>query len=125
MAKRRVERRGQALIRGTRKVRPMFDLAKARSELLAKSMVEIERATALAWGGRAAASYGLCLEERDSYASLQRFWEGENYRQEALEHAAMVEDDAFMDGIRHEIEEPRAKAKKTLMPRPLETPRRR
>lgn len=99
----------------------MLNVETARSELKAKSMIDIEKATALTWGARAAASYDLCLEERDSWAAVQRFYEAENYRQEALEHAAMVENDAFLDGVRSEVEDHRIKARKALTPRSAET----
>ncbi len=92
----------------------MLDVAKASKELAEKSMIEIERATALTWGGRAAASYTRCVEAGDNALGLQRFWEGETYRGEALEHAAMVEEDALVSELRREIETYRSKAKKTL-----------
>jgi hypothetical protein len=92
----------------------MLDVAKAVKELASKDMLTIERDTALAWGGRAAASYSCVMDEDDPRAQQRCFWEGENYRQEALEHAAMTEDLHFVADILKEIDGYRAKAKKVL-----------
>lgn len=73
---------------------PKLDIEKAMKELAEKSMMDIEQATALTWGGRAAASFRLSLEANTPSERLQRFYEGENYRQEAMEHASMLEDGA-------------------------------
>ncbi|MEA3189864.1 MAG: hypothetical protein QOD77_446 [Thermoplasmata archaeon] len=89
----------------------MLDIQKARDELAGKSMVEIERATALTWGSRAAASFQCSLEARSVHERFRCFYEGENYRQEALEHAAMTEDRGELVGVMHdEIEAIRKRA---------------
>lgn len=83
----------------------MLDLEKAMKELREKSILDIERATALTWGGRALASYHLSRESSTPLERLQRFYEGENYRQEAMEHASMAEDGGgLMRGIHDEVE---------------------
>ncbi|HJQ93617.1 MAG TPA: hypothetical protein VJ874_04955, partial [Candidatus Thermoplasmatota archaeon] len=70
----------------------LLDLDKAKKELDSKDLLTIERETALTWGGRAAASYACVLEEPDHAERMRCFWEGETYRAEAVEHAAMTED---------------------------------
>ena len=77
----------------------------------------IERDTAITWGGRAAASYECSLEEGESdHAEAMRcFWEGETYRAEAVEHAAMTEDARFVERIASEVEEYRAEAREALV----------
>ncbi len=92
----------------------MLDVAKAVKELASKDMLTIERDTALTWGARAAASYSCVLAEDDHSVHMRCFWEGENYRQEALEHAAMTEDVGFIGAIMKEIEGYRSKARSTL-----------
>ncbi|MBI4393534.1 MAG: hypothetical protein HY556_07035 [Euryarchaeota archaeon] len=89
----------------------MLELEKAIVELQAKSMEEIERETAMKWGSRAAASYTLVGREVTPGARFKRFYEAENFRQEAFEHASMVEDDgALLQSIRKEVEEHRSAA---------------
>ncbi len=89
----------------------ILDLEKAMKELREKSILDIERATALTWGGRALASYCLSRESATPLERLQRFYEGENYRQEAMEHASMADDGgALMRGIHGEVESERQAA---------------
>lgn len=80
----------------------LLDIQKAKDELEGKTMVEIERATALTWGGRAAASYQRSLEAGSLHDRFRCFYEGENYRQEALEHAAMAEDRGKLVAVVHD-----------------------
>ena len=77
----------------------MLDLAAAREELLSKSLLDIERATAITWAARAAACLDLAHEAETRQGRSVRLRESENYRQEALEHAAMTEDIPFLQGI--------------------------
>ncbi len=89
----------------------MLDVEKGLAELKAKSLVEIEKATAMTWGGRAAASYLLAHRAAAKAERLRRFYEGENYRQEALEHAAMAEDGGrLLLQIHDEVEAHRRRA---------------
>jgi hypothetical protein len=82
----------------------MLEVEKAIVELKAKSMEEIERETSVKWGSRAAASYDLVGQEGDPGARFKRFYEAENFRQEAFEHASMVEDDGkLLHAIRVEV----------------------
>lgn len=92
----------------------MLDVAKAKKEIAAKQMSAIERDTALTWGARAAASYECALVVEDIHGRLQCFWEAENYRQEALEHAAMTEDLQFVGRLLAEVEGYRSKARMAL-----------
>lgn len=93
----------------------LLDLEKARKELESKGLLAIERETALTWGGRAAASYGFVLEEEDHAERMRCFWEGETYRAEAIEHAAMTEDARFVEQITAEVETHRARARELLL----------
>jgi hypothetical protein len=89
----------------------MLDLHKARLELAKNTIQDIERSTALTWGSRAAAAFAEAQVEPDDKVRLQWLWDGENYRQEAIEHAAMVEDFAFLEELMNEIEVHRQQAK--------------
>lgn len=81
----------------------MLDVAKARKELLDKTLLDIERATAITWASRAAASLDLAKESRTLADRTRWLREAENYRQEALEHAAMTEDIPFLQAILEEL----------------------
>jgi hypothetical protein len=93
----------------------LLDVDKAKKELEAKDLLTIERETALTWGGRAAASYSCVLEEEDHAERMRCFWEGETYRGEAIEHAAMTEDAGFLERLTIEVEGHRAKARDLLL----------
>ena len=82
----------------------MLDLAAAREELLSKSLLDIERATAITWAGRAAVCLDLAHESETRQGRSVRLREAENYRQEAIEHAAMTEDIPFLQAIIAEID---------------------
>jgi len=82
----------------------MLDVASARKELEEKSLLEIERATATTWAARAAACYDLARDAKDAAGRTARLEEAQNYRQEALEHAAMTEDIPFLRSILKEIQ---------------------
>jgi hypothetical protein len=92
----------------------MLDLHKARLELAKETIQDIERKTAITWGSRAAAAFAEAQVEPDEKVRLQWLWDGENYRQEALEHAAMVEDLAFLEELISEIEVHRSQARKMV-----------
>lgn len=77
----------------------VLDVAKARKELQQKSLAEIERATALTWGARAAAAFALAGEEAQPERRWQWRLDAESYRQEALEHAAQTEDWTFLADV--------------------------
>lgn len=94
---------------------PVLNAEKALEELRTKKMDEIERLTAITWGGRALASYKLAQEQRDMGERFRHFYEGENYRQEALEHASMAEDRGeLLRQVHDEIETVRQQAFKGL-----------
>lgn len=93
----------------------LLDVAKGLSELKTKSLAEIERMTAMTWGGRAAASYQLVLEAGGMAERFRHFYEGENYRQEALEHASMVEDrGSLLVQVHDEVDAYRRRAAEAL-----------
>ncbi len=94
---------------------PNIDIEKGLKELREKSIVEIERATAITWGGRAAASFRLSREAATPAQRVQRFHDGETYRGEAMEHAAMAEDGgALLRAIHDEVEAERGPAQEAL-----------
>jgi len=94
---------------------PILDVEKALKELQGTSMAQIERTTALTWGGRAVASFRLCAQATDWESRFRHFCEGENYRQEALEHAAMGEDwQGLLPALDTEINEARAAAETSM-----------
>lgn len=93
----------------------MLDLAAARKELQSKTLLDIERATALTWAGRAAACLDLAHEADDPRLRMRRLTEAENYRQEAIEHAAMTEDIPFLQDVVAQI---RKHQKPSSSPRP-------
>lgn len=93
----------------------VLDVQKALDELKSKSMVDIERSTAQTWGGRAAASYQLAMQSDGMAGRFRHFYEGENYRQEALEHASMAEDGGkLMMQVHDEIDAVRRRAMDSL-----------
>lgn len=89
----------------------MLDVDKATKELRSTSLDAIERTTALTWGARAAASYRLAMGEKSMEERFRRFYEGENFRQEAFEHASMADEDGtLLREVRKEVDESRSKA---------------
>lgn len=93
----------------------LIDIEKGLKELGEKTIRDIERATSITWGGRAAASYRLSREATAVPERLKRFYEGETYRGEALEHAAMTEDGgALLRNVHDEVEAERAPALEAL-----------
>lgn len=83
----------------------MLDVEAARKELQEKSLLAIERATAITWASRAAACLDLAADAQTEEERTARLRESENYRQEALEHAAMTEDIPFLQAILAELNE--------------------
>ena len=102
----------------------MLDVNKATKELKEKSMEDIEAMTAEAWGSRAVASYEMVGNEQDAQTRFRRFYEGENFRQEAFEHASMADETGEkLNEVREEILEAREEALGMLEGRMEETPR--
>lgn len=60
---------------------------KAMDEFHEKTIEMVQHATAIAWAGRALASYMLLAETGE----LQRLLDAEEYAHEALEHAALAD----------------------------------
>lgn len=97
----------------------VLDVQKGIDELKQKSMVDIEKATAQTWGGRAAASYQLATQAGETAQRMKHFYEGENYRQEALEHASMAEDGGkLLMQVHDEIADYRRRAADALKIKP-------
>jgi len=67
----------------------MFDVRGALEEVLTKSEGLIQRETAYKWASRAIACYTLYAENQELHWALR----AEEYRHEAIEHAAVAEDD--------------------------------
>jgi hypothetical protein len=86
---------------------PMFDIEDAITELRAKAIEEIEKATATTWGGRAAAAFRLAA---NAAGPQRQSWlmDAENYRQESIEHAAMTGDFQFLQRLHSALESERA-----------------
>ncbi|HLF16496.1 MAG TPA: hypothetical protein VI796_03580 [Candidatus Thermoplasmatota archaeon] len=93
----------------------VLDAAKALVELASTSLAQIERATALTWGGRALASYQLSGSQTSLVERMRRFHEGEAFRQEAFEHASMAEDHGvLLAGIQLELDAERLAVQQIL-----------
>lgn len=73
--------------------KPALDLEGAMQELRQKNMDAIQYETALRWASRALASYQLATRAADKAEIAERFTEGDCFRDEALEHAAQVNDE--------------------------------
>lgn len=69
----------------------MMDVAAALTEVQEKTQAEIEAETARAWGARAVA----CFLLFKTTGRTDWFMRAEHYRGEALEHAAMVDDNGL------------------------------
>lgn len=70
----------------------MFDVDAALREVRSKTHDQIERETAYKWGSRAIACYILLRDEGYPGKRLDWFLKAEDFRHEALEHAAMAGD---------------------------------
>ncbi|HUR61789.1 MAG TPA: hypothetical protein VM286_05430 [Candidatus Thermoplasmatota archaeon] len=94
---------------------PMLDVEKALQELQTTSMAQVERTTALTWGARAVAAFRLCAQSTDWESRFRFFCDGENYRQEALEHAAMSDDwRSLLPALETEVNEARGAAETAM-----------
>lgn len=69
----------------------------ARQELVEKSYQEIQTETALKWAARAFAAYEIVFRLDSEAEQIGWFHVAEEYRHEALEHAALVEDEQTSD----------------------------
>lgn len=70
-----------------------LDVPKALGEVQEKSNEQINRETAYTWGSRAAACYQLAEEASEEKSKDDWKIRAEDFRHEALEHAALVEDE--------------------------------
>lgn len=64
----------------------------ANTELQKKSEDEIEFDTAVKWASRAVVQYRLVDSSKNSSDIIERFSQADDFRHEAYEHAAQVED---------------------------------
>jgi hypothetical protein len=91
--------------------RPGLDVNGAMTELRSKDHAQIEYETALQWAARAVAAFTLSVQSPDRVAQVMRFSEGDDYANEAREHASQVGDNGkllrFIDG---QIEQTRESA---------------
>lgn len=70
----------------------------AVTELHHKTIEDVQRETATTWAGRAAAAYHLYVQS----GQLRFLLDAEEYHHEALEHAALVENDpGVIAQVRH------------------------
>ena len=92
----------------------LLDADKARKELETKDLLRVERDTAVTWGGRAAACYQKVVDAKDHGDQMKAYIDAENYRSEALEHAAQAEDPGLLEQVINEIDEFRVRARDVL-----------
>ena len=76
----------------------------------AHTIEEIEHATAVTWGGRSVAAFRLAKDAPDGDERRRWLMDAENYRQEAIEHAAMTQDFDFLRQVMEAIEVDRSRA---------------
>ena len=78
----------------------MLNIKDAITELQEKSLDSIQRETAYKWASRAMAALEL------AHTNEQYLLDYSEYQHEALEHAALVEDEAFFLEIKRIFKEP-------------------
>jgi hypothetical protein len=82
----------------------LFDLPAARAELRNKTLAAIEHATSCTWGARACVAFENAASANDALARQRWLLDGENYRQECLEHAVLTGDLAFVEKVMKDLE---------------------
>lgn len=87
-----------------------LDVPAALSELQIKDRVQIEQEAALRWGAFAIASYTLAVRAGGGVVQTLRFAEGEDYANEAREHAALTKNPKLLAYLEGEIEQARQSA---------------
>jgi hypothetical protein len=75
-----------------------FDIAEAMKEVQTKSEKQIERETASKWASRAMAVFILAAKESDPKERCRLLDWGDDLKHEALEHAALAEDEGKLVG---------------------------
>jgi hypothetical protein len=73
--------------------RPTLDVDGAFKEIQEKGAEGIQFDTACKWAARALASYQMAVQSANKMEIAERFTEGDCFRDEALEHAAQINDD--------------------------------
>lgn len=85
-----------------------FDVEGALKEVQEKTEEQVEEETAYKWGGRAIACYQLYKKT----GKIKWFIKGEDYRHEAIEHAALVKDEGkVLKTVEVEVEKHRLEPK--------------
>lgn len=92
---------------------PLLKADNQIEELRKQSIEDIERDTAITWGERALAAYQIAGEKNDGEHRQRWLMDGENYRQESIEHAAMTADFDFVEALVGELDKARKSATKT------------
>lgn len=70
-----------------------FDVAEALKEVQEKDEKDIETETAHKWASRAMAVFMLAAKEKDPKERCRLYDWGDDLKHEALEHAALIEDE--------------------------------
>ena len=93
----------------------MLNIKEAKEELTNKSYKDIQTETTWKWGSRAAASYQNLIDTVNNHEKLMLSYLAEEYYHEAIEHAALVEDDGkLVKKFQQEIAELKAKAAENI-----------
>ena len=88
----------------------MLDLDKAKEELAESSYREIQVKTAWTWASRACVAYSIVVSAEPE-AKLAPWTLADEYAHEAIEHAALVEDNGkVLEEVRKSIQEFRDRA---------------
>jgi hypothetical protein len=85
----------------------MLDVKEAIKELRDKTLEDIQRETAWKWASRACAAFQKASEQKSLKDAVKWLLEAEEYKHEAIEHAALIdkEDNKLLKDIVHEIHE--------------------
>jgi len=70
----------------------MINLHKARMELISKTLKQIQTETAFTWASRAIVAFENSAKVKNPDVAMKWLLEAEEYKHEALEHAALLED---------------------------------
>jgi len=88
-------------------------MQKAAAELQTKTIEDVQRATAITWGGRALAAYALFEQTGD----VRRLCDAEEFAHESMEHGSLAGDPAFSDAIGAHMHAAKARALMAWGPR--------
>jgi hypothetical protein len=95
----------------TEELNKSIDVEEAEKELAKTPYHEIQKSTAWKWAGRAAATFNAVEEEKDPLGKVKRYHLAEEFRHEAIEHAALYEDNGkLVAKVEKELDSYRDKA---------------